>query len=123
MKLKINQVVDFGTLDSERVELSVLEDTNLHHFIIIDTTYENGETKISNKMRHTFWFNPQEVKKGDEVVLYSKVGINQSTAINGGKNKKYHLYWDLKNSVWNNSGDAAVLFEVQAWKTTKVAAN
>jgi hypothetical protein len=67
MKLKINQVVDFGTLESERVELSVLEDTNLYYFIISDTTYLD-EGKISNKMRHTFWFKPQEVKKGDEVI-------------------------------------------------------
>ncbi|WON94316.1 MULTISPECIES: hypothetical protein [Bacteroidota] len=122
MKLKINQVVDFGTLDSERVELSVLEDTNLYYFIISDTTYLD-EGKISNKMRHTFWFKPQQVNKGDEVVLYSKVGIKRSTDINGGKNKKYHIYWDLKSSVWNNSGDAAVLFELKTWKTTKVAEN
>ncbi|WP_312716756.1 hypothetical protein [Sphingobacterium multivorum] len=122
MKLKIEKVVDFGTLDSERVELSVLEDTNLHYFIIVDTTYL-AEDKISNKMIHTFWFKPQQVNKGDEVVLYSKVGIKRSTDINGGKNKKYHIYWDLKSSVWNNSGDAAVLFEVKAWKTTKVAEN
>ncbi len=122
MKLKIEKVVDFGTLDSERVELSVLEDTNLHYFIIVDTTYL-AEDKISNKMRHTFWFKPQKVEMGDELVLYSKVGIRKSTDITGGKNKRYHVYWNLKNSVWNNTGDGAVLFQVKAWKTTRVAEN
>ncbi|QBO59550.1 hypothetical protein [Chryseobacterium salivictor] len=122
MKLKINSVVDYGTLESERVNLTVVEDCNLNHYILIDTTY-SGEDTISNKIRHTHWFNSQKVKKGDEVVLYTKTGKTKIEDINNGINKRYTMYWKLGNSVWNNAGDAAVLLEVTAWKTTMVSEN
>lgn len=122
MKLKINRVVDYGTLESERVNLTVVEDCNLNYYILIDTTF-SSENTISNKMRHTYWFKPQEVKNGDEVVLYTKAGKTKIEDINGGKNKRYTIYWELGNSVWNNEGDAAVLFEINTWRTTKVSEN
>lgn len=119
MKFKINRVIDYGTHQSERVELAVLQDCSLQYFILIDTTYVE-ENKISNTMRHMYWFTHQEVKKGDEVVLYTKSGQTSILEINGGSNKRYTLYWGLGNSVWNNPGDAAVLFELNGWGTTKV---
>ncbi|AZA52122.1 hypothetical protein EG348_03425 [Chryseobacterium sp. G0201] len=122
MNLKINRVIDYGTLASERVNISVLEDCNLRYYIVIDTTYV-GDTAISNKMRHMHWFTPRDVKKGDEVLFYTKSGITKTEEINGGKNKRYTLFWNLGNPVWNNTGDAAVLFEVKTWKTTKVVVN
>ncbi|QQY31741.1 MULTISPECIES: hypothetical protein [Chryseobacterium] len=70
-----------------------------------------------------YWFVSKNVKKGDEVILYTKSGTNKTEEINGGKNKRYTLFWNLGNSVWNNTGDAAVLFEVRTWKTTKVVEN
>ncbi|WP_123980688.1 hypothetical protein [Chryseobacterium sp. G0201] len=69
------------------------------------------------------WFTPRDVKKGDEVLFYTKSGITKTEEINGGKNKRYTLFWNLGNPVWNNTGDAAVLFEVKTWKTTKVVVN
>lgn len=109
MNLKINRVIDYGTLASERVNISVLEDCNLCYYIFIDTTYV-GDTTISNKMRHMHWFTPRDVKKGDDVILYTKSGITKTEEINEGKNKRYTLFWNLGNPVWNNTGDAAVLF-------------
>lgn len=119
MKLEIRQVMDYGALDSERVKLIAIEDCNLKHYMIIDTTY-TGERTISNKMRHTFWFEPRELIKGDEIVLYTGEDIAKKTKINGGKNKRYTFYWGLGTAVWNNTGDAAVLFQISGWATTKV---
>lgn len=74
-------------------------------------------------MRNTHWFNPPKVKKGDEVVLYTKTGKTKIEGINNGINKRYTICWKLGNSVWDNDGDTAVLFEVTTWKTTKVVGN
>lgn len=55
MKAKIRGVIDLGTHSSERVIIDIQEDTNLHFFMVMDTTYI-GDTHISNKLRHTHWF-------------------------------------------------------------------
>jgi hypothetical protein len=119
MKMKITRVVDKGTHDSERVEFTVLEDCKLKYYQIIDTTYLSENT-ISNKMRHMHWFYDQDLKAGDEVWLYTKSGKDKSEPINRGKNTRYIRFWKLDNSVWNNTGDAAVLFELNTWQTHKV---
>ncbi|MBL7706833.1 MAG: hypothetical protein JNM21_14900 [Taibaiella sp.] len=119
MKMKIKRVVDHGTLESERVELYSVENCQLHFYQVADTTYTN-EGKISNKVRHVHWFLDAAINEGDEVWLYTKVGTNSTQSINGGKNTRYIHYWNLAQSVWNNSGDGAILFELEGWSTSKV---
>ena len=119
MKLKIKRIVDYGTHSSERVELEVTENCNLKYYTPIDTTY-TSENTISNKTRHMHWFITKDVLVGDEVVLYTKKGTAKTESINGGKNTRYIQFWGLDSYVWNNSGDAAILFEINTWKTTKV---
>lgn len=117
MKIQIDQIVDHSTLNSERVLISVIQDTDLKYYIIADTTYTSAEN-ISNKLRHMYWFAPKSVKAGDKVELYTKVGTSSQIDIGNG-NTKYIIYWGLGASVWNNDGDAAILFHVDSWKTTK----
>jgi hypothetical protein len=117
MKIKIENVVDHGTLASEKVVLSVDEDTNLHYYILADTTFKS-ESTVSNKLRHMYWFATKLVKAGDIIELYTKVGTASSNDLGNG-NHKYILYWDLEGPVWNNDGDAAVLFEARTWDVKK----
>lgn len=117
MKIQINQVVDHGTLNSEKVQMSVLEDTDLRFYIVADTTFTAND-KISNKLRHMYWFTSVEVKQGDQVELYTKAGANTDTTIANGK-KKYTIYWGLGNPIWNNDGDGAILFQIEDWATKK----
>lgn len=121
MKIEIVQVIDYGSHNSERVILRVLENCNLHFYILTDTSFTDA-THISNKLRHMHWFSNQEVNQGDEVILYTKSGTNTSIPINGGA-RRHTVYWGLGNSVWNNTGDAAILFEVNRWGTTPVRSN
>lgn len=118
MKLNITKIFDPKNYDAERVLLEVTEDCNLHFFIIIDTTYYPTTKRISNKLRHTYWFPNQDVLAGDTVALYTKKGINTARKNPDGITTTYTLYWGLGNSVWNNDGDAAVLFEISEWATT-----
>jgi hypothetical protein len=116
MNIKIDQIVDHGQ-QNERVDLSVVANTDLSHFLIADTTF--GEyNRISNKLRHMHWFSAKKVISGDKIILFTRKGIDKSEKINS-INTKYYLYWQLDSSVWNDAGDAAVLFQINSWNTTK----
>lgn len=116
MKLKISEIIDHGH-DDERIVLNVLEDTNIGEFLILDTTYNNG--KVSNKVRHPYWFPDKKVKKGDLVILYTTEGINHSRDNTVGSTSHF-FYWGLGNNVWNNDGDCALLLHVDDWEHHRV---
>jgi len=117
MKLQIKKIIDFGTYESEKVLMDVCENTELYYYILRDTTYIGNF--ISNKWVHSYHFAKQVVKAGDKVVLYTKSGTNSTKDLGNGKTE-YIFYWGLKNSIWNNEGDAAVLYQVSAWHTVGV---
>jgi hypothetical protein len=119
MNISIKKVTDFGTHNSEKVELIVHSNSNMDHYFITDTTFVEPN-KISNKLRHIYWFPAKQVTQGDEVILYTKKGTYKSEVINNGRNTRYTFFWGLDSCVWNNSGDSAILFELNTWKTTKV---
>lgn len=119
MKLKMTKVVDRGTHNSEKVLIDILEDADLKYYIVRDTTFTKDGKKISNKWVHAHQFSAQPVKKGDKVVLYTKNGTASKKDLGNG-NTEYTYYWSLGNSVWNDDGDAAVLYEVNAWHTLRV---
>ncbi|SEW27403.1 hypothetical protein SAMN05421841_1962 [Chryseobacterium wanjuense] len=118
MNISIKKVIDFGH-NTERIEFLILSNCNISYYLVSDTTFVTPD-KISNKLRHIYWFPSKDVKRGDEIVLYTKKGINKSESINSGQNTRYIFYWGLESFVWNNSGDSAVLFELNTWKTTKI---
>ena len=117
MKIEIVKILDRAVGNKERLWLKVLANTNLSYFVVFDTTYaSNG--RISNLQRHAHWFSPKPVKTGDYVVLCTGKGIpsQQPNEIGG---MTHFLYWGLENTIWNNAGDCAVLFEVNTWQTSK----
>ena len=121
MKLEVLSVHNQGGFNEEYVDLKVVEDCDLQYYMVADTTYLEGGG-ISNKLRHTFWFSPKKVNKGDFVRLYTRP--KRATDVTSGQNKSntttYIFYWGLHAAIWNNTGDGAVLFEIHTWKTTKV---
>jgi len=119
MKLEILRVEDHGTLESERIFLSVKEDANLKYYIVRDSTYIS-EGSMSNKWVHAHHFQEQEVIAGDEVVLYTAAAPKKTEKINNNKNTRYYYSWNLKECVWNNDGDMAVLYELKTWTSKKV---
>ncbi|MES2277123.1 MAG: hypothetical protein V4592_13925 [Bacteroidota bacterium] len=119
MKLEILRVEDHGTLQSERIFLSVLKAANLEYYIVRDTTYI-GDSAMSNKWVHAYQFQEQEVNAGDEIVLYTGTAPKKTERINRDQNTRYYYSWNLKECVWNNDGDLAVLYELEAWSSKKV---
>lgn len=117
MKLKISEIIDHGHED-ERIILSVLEDTYISNFIILDTTY-NSSGKVSNKVRHPYLFPTKKVQAGDLVILYTKEGTYHSIDNTDGSTS-YFFYWGLDSNVWNNDGDCALLLHVNDWEHHRV---
>lgn len=113
MNLQIEQVVDHGTQTSERVIIKVTGNCNIGMYLLADSTYTSNNL-ISDKLRHFYWLPDQVVKAGDKIIVYTKIGNASSKAIAGG-NTEYNFYWGLNSCVWNNTGDAAVLFEIKDW--------
>jgi hypothetical protein len=116
MKLQIVGVVDRKSAGNERLHLRALADANLMYYVVVDTTYISP-TSISNKLRHTYWFPNRPVKAGDHVVLYSAAGT-ESKKINADGTTSHFFYWGLGSTVWNNTGDCAMVFEINTWMTS-----
>lgn len=116
MKLKIVKILDRASPNQERLWLKVLQDTDMKFFIVFDTTY-TAPNAISNIQRHAYWFPSKAVRAGDNVVLYTRKGSNSSQPNPDGTTNHF-FYWDSDKTIWNNTGDCAVLFEVSDWVTS-----
>lgn len=118
MKLAIHSIEGKGKLDEECVWFDVKDDVeNLNFYAVCDTTYTD-DNHISNELRHIYWFKKKAVKKNDWIKLMTKSGTDGTTTNN--RNTTTHIfYWNLGRTVWNKDGDAAILFEIADWKTTR----
>ena len=117
MKIKIEKILERATAEAERLWLKVLSDTDLQYYIVFGTTY-TSQNQIYRIQRHAYWFAPKPVTSGDNVFLYSKKG-KAKTKENKDGTKTHIIYWGLDQTVWNNEGDCAVVFEVNNWQTSK----
>ena len=113
MKFKINGIEDAGNLEKERIVLKVLEDEDVGRYAIFKTT-KVGDTLVSSRVSLAFWFQDQEVKKDDLVVIYTKAGAYKSTKNTKG-NTSHFFYWDKDASVWGGDDDAIVLLNINEW--------
>jgi len=117
MNLQIVQILDRGVPNKERLWLKAMADINLKFYIVVVTTYITPRT-VSNNPKYTFWFYDKNVKAGDNVVLCTGKGVSsESPNPSGGTN--HYIYWGLPDTVWNKTGDCAILFEINTWAATK----
>lgn len=96
--------------NNERVILRVLNDCDLGNYMIMDTTYNKTDGKISNKLRHSYIFPIRAVKKGEYIILYS---LNGKDDIGVENNTKVHYFFWNVGYIWNNTGDQAFLYYVE----------
>ena len=69
-----------------------------------------------NRPYHVFWFYPKDVNAGDEIVLYTKNGIDSTE--DRGDHKVHFIYWRLESSILSKE-DCVVLSEVDDWSVTR----
>src|SRR3989344_1075083 len=116
MNFLIDKVIDSGKLASERVIFKAQNDDNIGFYGVFKTV-EAGQATVSGKIRATHWFPDKDVKKGDLIVLYSKVGINTERKEADGSTVHF-FYWGLTDAQWekrDKGSDAVVLFKIDAW--------
>ena len=116
MRVEIRGIIDSGILDSERIVLDVLEDCNLGHYILFDTSYTHHD-KPSNDIQHTYKFPTQQARMGDVIVLYSKDGKNSIHEVKS--EIVYSFYWNLNDCVWQNN-DCALIAHFDSFTHKKV---
>lgn len=117
MKAKIISVHNQGDFDKEYVLIEITEDCDIGRYIVSDSTYTD-DGKVSNKLRHIYWFPDKSVEKGDLVSLWTKSGTNTTTKSDSGA-PIHRFFWNLKTAIWNNDGDCAVLLELNSWQFFK----
>ncbi|WP_133254313.1 hypothetical protein [Phenylobacterium deserti] len=88
-------------------------------YILADCTYDSKGT-TSNLHRHTFWFPPTTVAKGDRVVLLTGKGKDATTR-EAGEPAEHRFYWGLSAAVWNDDGDKVTLIRIAAHKSVGFA--
>jgi hypothetical protein len=119
MNINLISVKYKGILQREAVWLDVVDDDDVGNYALCDTTYLDEEAKqVSNRLRHFYWFPEQRVMEGDYVKLYTKIG-KPTTWTNKRGTTTHVFYWGLRETVWNQDGDCAVLFQIADWSHLK----
>jgi hypothetical protein len=117
MKIKVLRIADKGVPDLERLHLSVLADANLVNYAVFDTVKLTNGTAIQSIPKHTYWFLSYPVKAGDDVVLYTRPGV-QSKAVRGGGGTTHFFFWGMTHTLWDAPDACAVVLEVVDWATS-----
>lgn len=112
--LRIVSIADKNNPANERVHLAVDADCNLSSYLLMATVLL-ADGRIYAGFRPTYWFAEQAVKKGDQVIVYTKKGAESKDVQTDG-HTNYFLYWGCQNPLF---GPAArvVLAELNAWVT------
>ncbi|WP_171616063.1 hypothetical protein [Roseicella sp. DB1501] len=114
MKLEVVSVHNHGKAAEEHVLLRANEDCDVGKYLLADSTFlDNG--KVSNRLRHLFWFPKKAVKKGELVSVRTGKGTNTEVTNQSGT-KVHRFYWGLGAAVWNDETDCAVLIEANTWQ-------
>lgn len=116
MNLQLIGISDRGVANKERLEISVLVDTNLYYYVVFDTRYSTP-LAVNNIPELAFWFTSFPVKAGDRVVLFTGQGQQISIPVLG--QTIHYFFWGQPTTLWNNTGDCAVLLEISSWQTSK----
>lgn len=110
-ELKIISAYERGRITSEYLLIEVLRDTNLHNYIVFDSTY-NEFHPASSEFHRTYWFPYCEVREGDYIYLYSGQGENRKSYDNALDYTEYLFYWGRKDAAWIKGSETAYVFRL-----------
>ena len=72
--LKLVRISERGIAANERIHLEAVRDVDLSFYVVI-FTIEITPGRIFAGSRPAYWFEPQKVNAGDNVVLYTRSGM------------------------------------------------
>ena len=111
MRIEIKSYTDGGNIEEERIGFEVKESCNLKFFAVCHT--KKTTQGFYNRPYHMFWFYPKDVAEGDEIVLYTKQGVDNTEERNG--RSIHFFYWGLKEPIIKD-GQCVVLSEIDDWE-------
>ena len=114
MNLKLVQITDRGVPFQERLHLTATAPVLLNYYVVFHTVMVGD--RINTTPKHVFWFPETRVKRGDNIILYSKGGSPSSTA-NADGTTNHFFFWGLPNTIWDNPNERATVLEVASWLT------
>ena len=117
MNIAIDYIKDPGNLDKERIVFAVKNDEQLGKYLIAESVLIEN-TRFSAKIKNVFWFPDQELKQGDLVVLYTKLGTNNINKNEDGSTT-YFYYWGLSEPHLNDKKPCVVLFDA-SWEVCAI---
>ena len=110
MKIEFISFGDAGNILEERIGFRVQESCDLKFYAVYHT--RQAKNGFYNRPVHVFWFYPKNVAAGDEVVLYTKEGVDNIEE--RGEHKVHFIYWGLKESILRKD-DCIVISEIYDW--------
>jgi len=113
MNLEIRSFADAGNLEKERLVLRVLSDTDLGQYAVLRSRIGSSRGPTSGRKR-AYWFPDGDIKSGDLVVLYTKMGIRGEKPLTGGGTAHF-FYWGSETPLWTGE-HCAVLLSVSDWE-------
>lgn len=119
MNLKHSSFADAGTFEKERLVLKAHAEVEIGNYAVFCSGVSDGKATAGHKT--AYWFPDEKVKAGDLVVLYTKTGTDSKKKLESGVTAHF-FYWGLKNAIWGNSNNTAVLLRVAEW-SHRVASN
>lgn len=117
MDVRITGINVDGDATKEYVTLHVDRDCDIGDYILADTTYVSPDA-VSNELRHMYWFPAKEVEAGDTIILRTGRGTDTQEEKKDGT-MKHRFFWGLRSSVWNDTGDTALLVQIAEWAFRK----
>jgi hypothetical protein len=120
MKVVCLGIFDRGDISKERVHFRAIADISLQFYAIYDTNYL-GDDKIQTQHKNCFWFAPFQVKAGQNVVLYTRIG-NQNTEPRNDGSVFHFFFRGLNQPIYTQPEKCAVIFELANWITSKKGA-
>ena len=112
MRVELQEVKGRNTSE-ERIILKVNEDCLLNFYFIFNTKKLPND-KISKSVKHPFWLPKKEVKKGDLVVIYSKIGTS-SFKVNDDKTSSYFYYRNFESPILIDD-EIVLVVELNTWR-------
>jgi hypothetical protein len=115
MLMLIRDIRDAGDHDRERVVLQAKADLEAGAYVLIGARSAASGRALGGPVPFCFWFPDTDVRAGDLLVLYSKIGVSTQRD-NAAGGVSHFFYWGLEAPIWHGDTLRPVLIEAAQWK-------
>jgi hypothetical protein len=115
MNLKIRSFAKAGDIANERMILKAIRDLDVGDYAVLRSGIGTNREIPTSGRKTAYWFPNVNVKAGDLVVLYTKVGT-RSTKVIEGQHTAHFFYWGREDTLWGDGQFGAALLEVSDWQ-------